>query len=131
MNMKAINKLAVLIGLSALLPFAASAKTTEEAYLKICAKGPNIPVPVAVVSPTNVSSDYVGTKVEVAFTVDTKGSPTGLSVVSAPDAILARLIVDAVKQWRFTPVSHNGTAVATKVILPIKIVDHGDAFAAN
>ena len=129
--MKAVNKLAVLIGFGALLTVAASAKTTEQAYLDSFHKGPNTPVPVSVVSPTRVSSDYAGSKVEVAFTVDAKGTPTGMSVVSAPDALIASVIMDAVKQWRFTPVQRNGTAVATKVVLPVQIVDNGSAFVAN
>jgi len=129
--MKAVNKLAVLLGLGALLAVSVSAKTTEQAYLDSYQKSPNKPVPVSVVSPTHISSDYAGSKVEVAFTVDTQGAPTGLSVVSAPDAMIARVIMDAVKQWRFTPVQRNGTAVATKVVLPVRIVDNGDAFAAN
>lgn len=129
--MKAVNKALVLLGLGALLSVAASAKTSEEAYLETCLKSPKAPQPVSVVSPTNVSSDYIGSKVEVAFTVDTKGTPTGLSTLSAPDAVIARVIMDAVKQWRFTPVQRNGTAVATKVVLPVKIVQNGSAFAAN
>jgi TonB family protein len=129
--MKAVNKLAVLLGMGALLAVSVSAKTTEQAYLDSYQKSPNKPVPVSVVSPTHISSDYAGSKVEVAFTVDTQGAPTGLSVVSAPDAMIARVIMDAVKQWRFTPVQRNGTAVATKVVLPVRIVDNGDAFAAN
>lgn len=130
-TMKAVKNIALLAGLSALLAVAASAKTSEQAYLDSCKKDSNTPVPVSVVSPANVSSDYVGSKVEVAFTVDTKGTPTGLSVVSAPDAMIARVIMDAVKQWRFTPVQHNGTAIATKVVLPVKIVEDTSIFAAN
>lgn len=129
--MKAINKIAVLLGLSALIAVAASAKTSEEAYLESCNKSADVPVPVSVVAPTRISPDYVGTKVEVAFTVDTKGTPTAMSVVSTPDAMIARVIMDAVKQWRFAPVKRNGTAVATKVVLPVQIVQSGSAFAAN
>lgn len=128
--MKAVRKLAVLISLGALLPLAASAKTPEEAYMESASKAPGVPVPVAVVTPRIVSSEYVGAKVEVAFTVDAQGTPTNLAVVSSPDAMLAKVIVDAVKKWRFTPVLKNGTAVATKVVLPIRISD-GDRFAAN
>jgi len=129
--MKAVKNIALLAGLSALLAVAASAKTSEQAYLDSCKKDSNTPVPVSVVSPANVSTDYVGSQVDVAFTVDAKGTPTALSVVSAPDATIARVIVDAVKQWRFDPVKRNGTAVATKVVLPVKIVAGGSLFAAN
>ena len=128
--MKVVNKLAVLISLGALLPLAASAKTLEQAYLDASSKAPGVPVPVAVVSPSDVSSKYVGAKVELSFTVDTKGTPTGFSVVSSPDATLAKVVMDAVAKWRFSPAQKNGAAVATKVVLPVRVSEM-DRFAAN
>ncbi|MCR6654881.1 MAG: energy transducer TonB [Opitutus sp.] len=128
--MKAAHKLAVLAGLSALLSLSASAKTTEEAYLETVVKNDNVPVPVSVVSPRSVSPSYAGTKVEVAFTVDEKGTPKEFSVVSAPDALIASVIMDAVKKWRFNPAKVDGAAVAKKVVLPVRITE-GVAFASN
>lgn len=127
--MKAVNKLVVLLSLSALLPFAASAKSLEQAYLDSASKGAGMPVPVAVVTPS-VSADYIGSTVELAFTVDAKGSPTGFKVVSSPDAMVAKVVQDAVSKWRFTPASKNGAPVATKVVLPVRISDSA-SFAAN
>ncbi len=127
--MKAVRKLAVLISLGALVPLAVSAKTPEEAYIETSLKAPGVPVPVAVVSPS-VSPDYAGAQIDVAFTVDAKGTPTGLTVVSSPDAAVAKAVTDAVKKWRFTPASKNGEAVATKVVLPVRI-SPSDRFAAN
>lgn len=127
--MKAVRKLVVLISLAALLPLAVSAKTPEEAYIETSNKAPGVPVPVAVVSPS-VSPDYAGAKIDVAFTVDAKGTPTELTVVSSPDAGIARVVKDAVKKWRFTPAQKNGVAVETKVLLPIRIAG-ADRFAAN
>ena len=119
--MKATHKLAVALGLGALVAFAAHAKTPEEAYLDSAQKGPGVPVPVSVVSPTNVSPDYAGTSVKIKFTVDTNGKPTDFAVVSSPDAALAEVIASAVAKWRFTPAQKNGTPVATKVVLPVHI----------
>jgi len=119
--MKAVNKLAVLISLGALLPLAVSAKTLEQAYLDAVSKAPGVPVPVAVVSPSDVGMKYVGAKVQLAFTVDAKGNPTDFSVVASPDAALAKVVMDAVAKWRFSPAQKNGSAVATKVILPVHI----------
>ena len=129
--MKAVNKLAVLISLGALLPFAVSAKTSEQAYLDASLKTPGVPVPVAVVSPSDVDAKYTGAKVELAFTVDAKGIPTDFSVISSPDAVIAKVMMDAVSKWRFTPVQKNGIAVATKVVLPVKIAETDNRFAAN
>jgi len=120
--MKAVNKLAVLLSLGALTSAAAFATTAEQAYIESCRKGSDVPVPVAVVSPS-VSPDYAGTTVELEFTVDVTGKPADLSVKSATDDTLAVAVMDAVKQWRFKPALSNGVPVATKVVLPVKIVD--------
>lgn len=127
--MKAVNKLAVLISLGALLPLAASAKSVEEAYVETSVKSPGVPVPVAVVKPS-VSPEYAGAQFDVTFTVDAQGTPTQLAVVSSPDARLAKVVMDAVKKWRFTPAQKNGTAVAKKVVLPVRITAE-DRFASN
>jgi len=42
--------------------------------------------------------------------------------VSSKDHDLAEAVVVAVKQWRFAPVLVNGTPVATKVVLPVRVV---------
>jgi TonB family protein len=124
--MKSTHKLAGLISLAALLPVAAMATTSEQAYLKSCRKGPDIPVPIVVVSP-QVESAAAGAAVEVEFLVDTAGKTEDISVKSSTDSALADAVVDAVKQWQFIPVQHDGVAVATKVALPFRVVDAADA----
>lgn len=128
--MKAVKKLAVLISVVALLPLAVSAKTAAEAYVETSLKAPGVPVPVAVVTP-RVGADYAGASVDVVFTVDSKGMPTELSVVSSPDERVGKMVLDAVKKWRFTPAEKNGAPVATKVVLPVRITAAEDRFASN
>ncbi len=120
--MKAVNKLAVLFSLVALSSISASAKSEEQAYLESCRKEPGVPVPVAVVTPS-VGPEYAGTTVQVEFVVDAMGKPADLKMKSDTDFALSAAITDAVKKWRFTPAMNNGVAVATKVSLPIRIVD--------
>jgi TonB family protein len=122
--MKNVNKLALLISLGSLLPLAASAKTLEQSYLDSCRKGPGIPTPISVVSP-QVQPEDIGQAVEVEFVVDTTGHTSDVSVKSASDRALARAVVDAVKQWRFTPAQRDGAAVTTKVVLPVRVVQSG------
>src|ERR1700690_268339 len=98
--MKNNNKLALLLSLGALLPFAASAKTLEQSYIESCRKGADIPVPIAVVSP-DVSAYDIGKTVQVEFVVDTTGRATGIAVKASSDRYLAEAVVDAVKQWKF------------------------------
>lgn len=120
--MKNVNKLVALLSLGALVPFAASAKTLEQAYLESCKKAPGVPVPVSVVAP-EVSSYDIGQQVEIVFVVDATGHATDVSVKSGTDSDLAEAAVDAVKQWRFAPAHLNGAPVATKCVLPIRVVE--------
>jgi TonB family protein len=120
--MKAVRKLVVLLNVGALLAVAASASSPEETYLESCRKEPGVPVPVTVVSPT-VGPEYNGASVQLEFVVDVDGKPAGFSIKSATDDVLASEVLKAVKQWRFLPAEDNGKPVATKVALPVKIVD--------
>ncbi len=124
--MQAVSKLAVLLSLVALAPVAALAMTNEQAYLESCRKAPGIPAPVLVVTPT-VGPEYYGATVQLEFIVDATGKPVDFSVKSATDDTLATTVVAAVKQWRFTPAEKNGQPVATKVVLPVKIVEDSAA----
>ena len=130
--MKAVRKLVVLLSVGALSSVAALASTPEQAYLESCRKEPGVPVPVAVVSPT-VGPEFNGATVQLEFVVDAEGKPTEFSIKSATDDVLATAVIKAVKQWRFLPAEVNGKPVATKVGLPVKIIDPAvteDRFAA-
>ena len=130
--MKNINKLALVLGLGALLPLFASAKSAEEAYIDAALRAPGIPVPVSVVTP-NVEGFDVGKSAKVEFVVDATGHTLGFTVVSTDDPQLADAVIDAVKQWRFDPAHQNGAPISTKVILPVRIVEAKPAtrFTAN
>ena len=79
-------------------------------------------MPVSVVTPA-VGHEYSGAVVQLEFVVDSTGQPTQFSVKSATDDTLATAVVQAVRQWKFKPVLKNGVPVATKVALPVKVVD--------
>lgn len=130
--MKVVQKLVVLLCAGALSAVAAAASTMEQSYLASCRKDPAAPVPVSVVSPT-VGPEFHGAFVQLEFVVDVDGKPAGFSVKSAPDDMLAMVVVEAVKKWRFQPAKVDGKPVATKVGLPVRIVDPlvaGDRYAA-
>jgi protein TonB len=120
--MKQTNKLALLLGIGALLPFAASAKSLEQSYIESARQGSNVPVPISVVAP-HVDGYDIGQSVQVEFVVDTTGKPSAINIKSASDRDFAEAVVDAVKQWRFTPAQHNGSPVATRVVLPVRVVE--------
>ena len=129
--MKNINKLALLLSMGALLPFAASAKSLEQSYIESCRQGTDVPVPISVVAP-HVDGYDIGQSVSVEFVVDTTGHPSAINIKSTSDRDFAEAVVDAVKQWRFSPAQHNGAPVATKVILPVRVVESAktDVFVA-
>lgn len=130
--MKTASKSVLLLSLGMLGAAGALASSLEQTYLDTCRKDPRIPVPIAVVTPA-VSADYSGAHVDVQFIVDELGRPTNLTVQSAPDDTLSSAVMEAIKQWKFKPAERNGIPVATKVVLPVKIVDlrDGSVFAAN
>lgn len=116
--MKAVKQLVLLLSAGAL----ASAATPEREYLASCRKAPGVPVPVRVVTPL-VGPEFIGARVELQFVVDAQGRPAGISIVSSPDRELGLQVVDAVKQWRFQPAEVDGKPVATKVALPVNIIE--------
>lgn len=131
--MKAVSKLVFLLVAGWFSAVAAFASTPEQAYVDSYRKAPGVPVPVSVVTPA-VGSQYNGASVRLEFVVDAQGRPTDFSVKSAPDDVLASAVLKAVRQWRFAPAEIDGVPVATKVALPIRIVDPvfpGVSYAAN
>jgi TonB family protein len=126
--MKNISKLALLLGLGALAPIAASAKTLEQSYIESCKKGPDLAVPIAVVAPITHSWDE-GQEVKIGFVVNKAGYASDISIVSSSDYDLAEAVVTAVKQWRFTPAQVNGVPVETRVVLPVRVVKSDDSKA--
>jgi TonB family protein len=124
-KMNAAGKLAVLVGLGTLAPFA-SAKTLEQSYIDLCSKDTGIPVPVTVVTP-HVRPANVGEMVDVQFVVDAAGRPSDFSVKSYADSALAESVLAALKQWEFIPAHRNGVPVSMKVDIPVTVVDDSGA----
>ena len=126
------SKLAILLSLGTFVSFA-SAKSLEQSYLDTCRKDSSIPVPISVVTPQIHGSSMIGETLEVAFTVNTAGKPSDVSVLSSRDADLSQEVVAAVKQWQFKPAQKDGIAVPMKVILPVRIVgsDGLNSYASN
>jgi TonB family protein len=121
--MKAVSKLVLLLSAGVLPVVAASAASpSEQTYLETCRKDSEVPVPVSVVSPT-VDPEYNGAVVQLEFTVQQNGIPVDFSIKSTPDDVLAKAVVEAVKQWRFQPAAVNGSPISKRCSLPVKIVE--------
>ena len=55
----------------------------------------------------------------VQFTVDAKGKPRDIEIVSADHKDFGAAAVDCVKQWRFKPALKDGRPVKCRMRLPI------------
>lgn len=87
------------------------------------APGTAVPHPDTVVAPSDLPRQYLGATVRLSFIVDETGQPHDIQVLSSNSRSLARSLVPALEQWRFTPAQENGVPVSMRVILPLKIAD--------
>lgn len=131
--MNAVKKLAIVLSLGALSAVAASAASSESAYLRTFSKGPGVPEPVKVVAP-QIADAPAGAEALISFVVDIAGVPQAVTVSETTHPGLAAAAIEAVKQWRFTPVVRDGVTVETKVLLPVRVTDEpltsGSRYAA-
>lgn len=80
-----------------------------------------VPAPSTIVAPEGLPRRFVGTTVKLTFTVDENGRPHDIALVKPTDRDLARSLVPALAQWRFTPAQEGGIPVAKRVMLPLTL----------
>lgn len=80
-----------------------------------------VPQPVKIVEPTDLPRHFQGRTIELEFTVDPKGRPTDIEVLTRVDGAIARSVTAALEQWRFDPAREDGTAVRQRVIMPLAL----------
>lgn len=128
-NMKHVIKL--ILFTSFLATAAHCAQSAEEAYVESYTGRADMPVPISVVRPV-IAPGYEGEVVKLSFFVDEKGLPREISAPADTARALADQLTRAVAQWRFKPLTRDGAAVRTRVVLPIVIGDtSGDGFVAQ
>jgi TonB family protein len=81
------------------------------------------PLPERVVKPTGLMRRHEGAVVKLSLTIDQAGRPHDIRIVSPQDRNLAERLLPAGAQWRFKPATKNGAPVATKILLPVQLVD--------
>lgn len=81
----------------------------------------DLPKPVVVVAPDDVPRRFANTTIRVGLTLDEKGCPSNIRVITPDSGYLEKSVVAAVNQWRFTPMMKDGVPVAQSVVLPITI----------
>lgn len=80
-----------------------------------------LPQPVKITAPSQVSRIHEGSVVEVALTVDTQGRAQQVRVARPSDATLERKIRTAAAHWEFSPARKGGRAVPVRVVLPLRL----------
>lgn len=81
------------------------------------------PVPVKVEVPS-ISPHYIGDTIKASFKVDADGKVNTVKIVSLVDEAVRNAIENALYKWEFKPLLKDGIAVASTVILPIKVVSN-------
>lgn len=81
------------------------------------------PAPIKIVNPTGLFRRHEGATVTLSLTVDAAGQPHDIKLARGTDDNLTEKLLPAVAQWRFTPAKRNGVAVATRIELPVQLVE--------
>ncbi|HVU35016.1 MAG TPA: energy transducer TonB [Opitutaceae bacterium] len=90
-----------------------------------------LPVLVKVVHPTQLPPSFKDAGVTVSFELDEHGVPHQVAMVTYVPDTVAKHLLPAVAQWRFTPMLENGKPVKTRVIMPLKLVEGTERFASS
>jgi hypothetical protein len=117
---KQVIQQALSLGLS-LLPLVVSAKTREQVYLESYRGQSGIPIPIAVERPI-VSTEYIGTQVDLRFVVDERGRARDIVAATPAEPEVVEKLVDAVSRWEFMPLRDlAGNPRSSRVKLPMRI----------
>lgn len=124
--MKTNHSSAILLLALAAIPFLASAKTLERAYLESFSKTSEFPAPTKVFAP-QVDRAEAGKTVVAECVVDAQGNPSSIRITSGPEnRTLTAAVTEAVRQWKFRPAEVNGAPVARTVVIPFHFVHHDE-----
>ncbi len=69
--------------------------------------------------PRDANEEFPPTQVTVEFLLGSDGAVLLPRVLASPDKRLSLAVLSALPEWRFTPPSREGRAVATRVVLPL------------
>jgi len=102
------------------LPGSVFAHTLNESTQRATAPAPR-PIPATVVKPTGLPLDFSVALINVEFTLDQAGKPSGIKVLSLIDPVLKRQLVAAFRQWRFEPGARDPASTQKRFVLPIEL----------
>jgi periplasmic protein TonB len=83
------------------------------------------PVPVRTVSPDYppaMRSSGASGVVVINCLIDERGNVSDTKIEKSSNVAFERPAVEALQKWKFKPATENGTAVSTRVVIPIKFI---------
>jgi TonB family protein len=122
MNHKNILRAAILAA-GVLSASIASAALAVDSIATARVESNTAPTPLTIVAPSGIPRRFQNETIRLSLTIDESGRPRNIELLSGRDAALVRHLLPAVAQWKFSPATKNGRAVATDVVLPIELVD--------
>ncbi len=100
-------------------PVSVTPENMERGYLDSYSREAGTLYPVEITVP-RMSKLYAGNYVDLLFTVGADGRPKNVGVTSgSPETGFVMPILDALNEWRFSPVMRDGVAVPTKASLHV------------
>lgn len=104
-------------------PVALVAQNSEQNYVELYRGKTGMPVPQSIVRPI-ISTDYVGSEVDLVFYIDEDGRPDRITNRTAAPEELVDSLVDAISRWEFQPLQgEDGEPRRTKVLLPVRVTE--------
>lgn len=82
-----------------------------------------LPIPIKVVSPTAIPREYENKTVVLKMLIDASGVPSEIEPAGMLPVEVSERLRIALRQWRFSPRYVDGHPVATRVELPLNLVD--------
>ena len=113
--------LAALLSLGLGVVPALAVKSIEQAYVDSYHGRTGIPIPLEVKAPI-VGTEFVGSEVELEFSVDESGRPRRIVSRTPVPNELMRKVMNAVERWEFEPLRDaDGRPIPARVLLPVRI----------
>jgi hypothetical protein len=95
--------------------------SVEQAYIESYQGRTGVPIPVEVKKPI-VGLEFVGSEVDLEFSIDTNGRPRRIISRSPVPSELMRKVMSAVERWEFIPLRDaSGQPIPARVHLPVRI----------
>ena len=117
MNMKSLLRSAFICASLLVTVAVSSVRADESADFDVKPMPLKTPPPVY---PDQLRRDGITGMVAVRVTIDENGTVSDCAVAKSSNAAFDRAALEAIRGWKFKPASKQGSAVKSRIIIPIK-----------